>query len=97
MTFMSAINSIRDGEATKRASWLGYVYKKPAPDSTEQAPKFDVVIVQKDGAKYVYPFGTQTEPSPTELTKTLLEGFMADDWDRGTIEAFEKARTGGDF
>lgn len=99
MTFTSAIQNLRSGEAAKRESWTGYVLKQDAPDTTNETPKYDFVFVQRDGTRYVYAFGTDSKDTPCQLTKVLLEGFMADDWIRGSAEEFEKARTGtgGEF
>lgn len=97
MTFTSAVQSIREGEAIKRESWNGYAYKIFADGSTYEEPKFDLVFKAQDGTETVYPFGTDTKEVPMMLSKKLIEGFMRDDWIRGTIESFERARVGGDF
>lgn len=97
MTFTSAVQSIRENEATKRESWNGYVFKRFSSDSTHENPKFDLVFKAKDGSESVYPFGTGSEEIPMTLSKKIVEGFMFDDWVRGTVDAFERARTGGDF
>lgn len=97
MIFASAIQSLRGGDAAKRESWLGYVFKRYAKDSTAESPKYDLVFKNKDGSESVYPFDTGTAEVPLGLPKMMLVGFMSDDWIRGRIDAFEKARTGGDF
>jgi len=99
MTFTNAIQNIRNGEAVKRESWIGYVLKQEAADSTIESPKYDIVFVHKDGSRNVFPFGTETAESQCSLNKDLLASFMADDWIRGSADEFEKARTGtsGDF
>lgn len=98
MTFTAAINSIRPGDAIRRPSWRGYVYKEfPAGEETSRSEKCDVIIVSKDGSKSVYPIGTESALKPTVLSPALLAGFMKDDWERGTVEAYERARVEGDF
>ena len=97
MTFTSAVQSIRGDEAVKRESWNGYVFKRFAPDSAPDSKIFDLIFKTKDGAEFVYSFGTETKDVPMELSKNLVDGFIHDDWIRGTIESFEKARLGSDF
>lgn len=95
MTFNSAIQSLRDGEATKRESWRGYVTtENHVLDDRGRVTAYDVVIVDASGNRSVYPFGTDTPETATQLSKDLLESFMRDDWIRGSRDEFEKARVG---
>lgn len=92
MTFPVAIQSLRDGEAIKRESWTSYIRKDVKPDDAPEAPKYDLVLVKRDGTEHVYSFSGGTDV-PVMLSRELLEGFMRDDWIRGSAAAFEKART----
>lgn len=95
MTFTSAIQSLREGGATKRESWCGYVtMENHVADDRGKTTAYDVVVVDASGNRYVYPFGTDTPETPLQLSKGLLESFMRDDWIRGSKDEFEKARVG---
>lgn len=99
MTFSHAVQSLRHGEAVKRESWRGYLVCEVQATEEDQAnsrtaPR-DLVFVAADGQRSVYSFGTQTKETPMQLTRGMLESFIADDWMRGSADAFEAARTGG--
>ena len=94
MSFNNAMQGLRPGDAVKHESWSGYVTRMDADGSTYESPLYDVVVVQRDGTKYVYPFGSGSAPSPCELSPALLSAILSDNWIRGSVDEFEKARTG---
>jgi len=96
MTFSSAVQCLRPGDAIKRESWRGYVTReaKVGEDQDFRDAPFDITFVQGDGSKAVYSFGTDTPEVPAKLSHELLDAFMHDDWIRGSADAFERARVG---
>ena len=96
MTFTTAINSCRNGEAVKRETWTSYIRNEVPEGTTGDTSKtgFVLTFVRRDGETSTYAFGVDGHPeNPMMLSHELLEGMLNDDWIRGNAESFEKART----